>query len=225
MALPLHQMLDQYRQIIEPLAQRRHLQREYVQPVVQILAEAARDNGRIQVAMGRGDDAHVAADGFIAADPLEAALLQHAQQFHLHLQRHVADLVQEQRAALGKLEAAEPRRQGAGEGAFFVAEQLAFQEVGRYGAAVHRYKRMRCAAGQFVNVARHHFLAGAGLPEDQDIGVERRDLFNQTMDGAHRLRCAARTEAMGARLGGVAAAHVLRLIQDSRQAPLLDGRL
>ena len=56
--------------------------------------------------MGGGDDAHVAADRRVIADALEHALLQHAQQLHLHRQAHVADLVEEQRAALGDLEAA-----------------------------------------------------------------------------------------------------------------------
>ena len=41
-----------------------------------------------------------------AAEPLELALLQHAQQLHLRRQVDVADLVEEQRAALGQLEAA-----------------------------------------------------------------------------------------------------------------------
>jgi len=37
---------------------------------------------------------------FIAADALDLALLQDAQQFGLHQRRHVADFVQEQRAAM-----------------------------------------------------------------------------------------------------------------------------
>ena len=44
--------------------------------------------------------------GCAAADGGELALLQHAQQPGLRLGRHVADLVEEQRAAGGLLEAA-----------------------------------------------------------------------------------------------------------------------
>ena len=40
-----------------------------------------------------------------AADALELALLQHAQQLRLRLERQLADLVEEQRAAVGELEA------------------------------------------------------------------------------------------------------------------------
>jgi hypothetical protein len=39
-----------------------------------------------------------------AAEPLEFALLQHAQQLHLHGWRQFAHLVQEQRAAVGQLQ-------------------------------------------------------------------------------------------------------------------------
>ena len=49
-----------------------------------------------------------------AAQPLELALLQHAQELRLGHRREVADLVEEQRAAVGQLEAAllarRPRR-------------------------------------------------------------------------------------------------------------------
>ena len=42
----------------------------------------------------------------VAADALELPLLQHAQQLDLHGRGEVADLVQEERAAVGHLEAA-----------------------------------------------------------------------------------------------------------------------
>ena len=100
LSLALHEMLDQHRQILEPLAQRRHLHGEHVQAVEQILAEASGADGGVEVAMRRRDDAHVAANRAIAADALEASLLQHPQQLHLHLQRHVADFIEEQACRL-----------------------------------------------------------------------------------------------------------------------------
>ena len=57
-------------------------------------------------------------------------LLQHPQQSRLRVQRHVADLVEEQRAAFGLLEPA-GRRVGAGERAALVAEQLGLDQVAR----------------------------------------------------------------------------------------------
>ena len=85
-----------------------------VEPVVEVLAELAVGDQLLEVAVRRRDHAHVDANGLAAADALELALLQHAQQLDLHVQRHVADLVEEQRAAVGELEAAgraaRPRR-------------------------------------------------------------------------------------------------------------------
>src|SRR6202012_424320 len=130
-----------YGQILEPLAKRRHLHREYVQAVVQVLPETPREDGGIEIPMRRRDDAYVAENRAIAADTLEAPLLKNPQQLHLHLQRHVADLVQEQGAALGELESAETGRQRAREGALFMSEQLALEEVRRNRAAIDRHER------------------------------------------------------------------------------------
>ena len=69
----------------------------------------------------------------VRAHGAHLAVLQHAQQLRLELGRHVADLVEEQRAAVGLHEEAPARRGGAGEGALHVAEQLALQQ--RRGAA------------------------------------------------------------------------------------------
>ena len=78
--------------------------------------------------MGGGDDADVDAIGRRAAQPLDLPFLEHAQQLDLHVQRQVADLVEEDRRVVGELEAADLPRQRAGEGAFLAAEQLAFDQ-------------------------------------------------------------------------------------------------
>ena len=82
-----------------------------------------------------------------AAEPAEAALLQHAQQLDLRRRRHLADLVEEQRAAVGQLEAALPAIGGAGEGALLVAEDLALEQRLGNRRAVDRDERKRRRAG------------------------------------------------------------------------------
>ena len=59
--------------------------------------------------MGGGDEPHVGFDRLVAADPLEMLLLQDPQDLALHERSHVADFVQEQRAAVALLELADPR--------------------------------------------------------------------------------------------------------------------
>ena len=55
----------------------------------------------------------------------------------------LADLVEEDRAAVGRLELPDLELVGAGEGAALVAEQLALQEVTRHGGAVDLDERGR----------------------------------------------------------------------------------
>jgi hypothetical protein len=52
-----------------------------------------------EVLVRGGDHAHVGAQRVVAADAVELAVRQHAQQARLQVERHVADFVEEQRAA------------------------------------------------------------------------------------------------------------------------------
>ena len=69
----------------------------------------------------------------LAADRRHLALLQHAQQLGLQGEGHVADLVEEQRAAVGLAKLPGAVGDGAGEGAALVAEQLALEQRRRGG--------------------------------------------------------------------------------------------
>ena len=117
-----------------------------------------------QVLVGGGDDAHVGLDRGAAADGRVFALLQHAQQPGLRLHRHVADLVEEQRAAFGLLEAAGDAGVGAGEGALLVAEQFALDQFARDRRHVDGDERPVAPLAVIVQRARHQFLAGADSP-------------------------------------------------------------
>jgi hypothetical protein len=93
------------------------------------------------------------------------------QQLDLHRQRHVADFVEEQGAAVGQFETPGTAGDRTGKGALLVAEQFAFQQLGRDRPAVDRHERRLAALGVVMQVARNHFLAGARLTEDQHAGV------------------------------------------------------
>jgi hypothetical protein len=97
--------------------------------VEQVLAEHAIAHPLLQVLVGGGDDPHIGLERLVAAHAVELAVRQHAQQARLQVERHVADFVQEQRAAIGLLEAAAAHGLRAGEGAALVAEQFGLQQV------------------------------------------------------------------------------------------------
>src|SRR2546423_1853450 len=71
--------------------------------------------------------------------------LEHAQQLRLQLERQLADLVEEQRAAARALERAGAPAIGAGERALLVAEELALDQRRRQRCAVDREERARRA--------------------------------------------------------------------------------
>ena len=119
----------QRQDVVGALGQRRQLQFDRVEPVVEVLAELAGADQRRQVGVGRADHAHLDLALAVAAQALEAAGLEHAQQLHLPGRRQRADLVEEQRAAVGGLELALARALRAGVGAGLGAEQFGLDQL------------------------------------------------------------------------------------------------
>jgi hypothetical protein len=159
--------------------------REDGEAVIEILAETLLLDCDVEVAVRGRDDAGVDGDRAAAADALDAPLLEHAQQFDLHVVRHVADLVEEQGAAVGFLEAARALDVGAGEAALFVAEQFGFDEVARDGAAIDGDAGRGGAAAGGVDGARDHFLAAARRAGDDHGRVGGADLRDLGAHFAH----------------------------------------
>jgi hypothetical protein len=97
-----------------PLAQRRQMDGEDVQPVIEVSTEASLLHVASQIPIRRRHDPDVSPEHSVPSDPLELTLLQDAQQPDLNRRREVPDFVEEDRAAFGPLEpprgAAAPRR-------------------------------------------------------------------------------------------------------------------
>ena len=142
------------------LAQRRHLDGDHGEAVEEVLAEAALGDLLLQVLVRGGEHADVDAERLLAAHALERLLLQHAQHLGLRLQAHVADLVEEDRAAVGQLELAAAPRHRAGEGAALVAEELGLDQLLGDGRAVHLDEGAVAARRLRVDGARDQLLAG-----------------------------------------------------------------
>ncbi len=74
------EMPGQKGNILAPLPQRRQLQGEDVQAIVEIGAKAAGGDGLFEIAIGGGDHPHVDLQGARAPHPLQLAFLKGAQQ-------------------------------------------------------------------------------------------------------------------------------------------------
>jgi len=121
----------------------------------------------VEVDVRGGEQPRVDADRALGADGEHLALLQHAEQRRLRGRGQVADLVEEERPAIGGAHQAVAIGGRSGEGAAAVAEQLSLDEAGRERGAVDRDQRA-AAPRAVVDRARDPLLAGAGLAADLD---------------------------------------------------------
>ena len=116
-------MSQQMRDVLAAHPQRRNRQRQHMQAIEQIFAEMSAFDALQQLAVGRGNDAHVDLYRLAPANRLDRAFLQRAKQLDLRWQRQFRDFVEKQRAAGGFDEFAGVAFGSAGERALLVAEQ------------------------------------------------------------------------------------------------------
>src|SRR5262245_10075434 len=169
----IHEVAHELRDVFRALAQRWQVEREDVQPIVAVVAEAVVVDYSEEIAVARRDHTNVHLDGPRAAETLEFLLLEDPQKLRLELEGNVADLVEEERPAVRHLEAAELLSDRPGERAALVTEELALEEARRDRCAVYLDERPITTVAQIMDGASHQFLAGAGLAEDEHGRVRR----------------------------------------------------
>ena len=180
-----HGMGHQERDVLAALAERRNDDLRATDPVVEVLAEAAVLGHLAQVAVGGADEPHVGLALLVGAEADHVAGLQHPQQLGLHGERHVADLVEEQRALVGELEHALAVAVGPRERTANVAEELVLEEALRLAGGVEGHVAAVGPAAGLVDGGGHQFLAGAALAADEDGDAARGHLPNQGHHLAH----------------------------------------
>ena len=144
-----------------------------MEAIVEIRAKRALLHHGEQIAVRRRHDADVRAERARGPQPLEGVLLQHAQEFRLQVKGQVADFVEEQRPSIGQLKAPEALRERPREGAFFIAEEFAFEQPTGNGGAVECDEGARVPRAAGVQRPRQEFFAGAGLALQEDGGIGR----------------------------------------------------
>ena len=186
----VEEVVAQQRNILGALAQRRHTQRNGVDPEVQIFPQPAFTQRGIQVDIGRADEAEVDVHDAIAANRPVLALLQNAQELGLEIRRHLADLVEQQRAPLGHLEEAFLVQRRARERALLVAEELRLDQIFGDRRAVDLDERPLRPLAVVVDGVGDQFLARAVLALDEDVRLARRDALDELEQILHLLALA-----------------------------------
>src|SRR5215471_497805 len=112
------------RNVVDPISQWRSRDWEDIQAIPQILTEAAFFHVLLQISIRGGNNPDVDLECPGAAYPLKFAILKHAQQLALEIERQFTDLVQQQRTVVGHFKPSQFERGGSGKRALFVSEQL-----------------------------------------------------------------------------------------------------
>src|SRR5919109_1067435 len=108
-------MLYQLGQVLEPLAQRRKVNGEDVQPEKKVFTELPAAHRFLEPAVGGGDHPRVDSGHALGSDPLELSRLQGAEELGLCLGAQISHLIEEKRSFVGQLESADPPLGGSGE--------------------------------------------------------------------------------------------------------------
>src|ERR1700760_149794 len=99
-------MLDQQGDIAGPLVQRRNIDSEYIQTIVQVGAKIALCGFFAQVFMRGDDNAHIRWNNALASNTYDGARFDGSQQCCLQVERHIADFIKEERSTVSLLELA-----------------------------------------------------------------------------------------------------------------------
>src|SRR6266478_153438 len=175
----------QERNVVPALAQSRHVDRDHAEPIIQVFPETAFRNLLFKFFVCGGNDADIHIRFFGAADWAHLAFLQDSIELHLHGKAHIADLIEEKRAAMGRLEKALPDFVSAGESSLHVTEQFRLQESLWERTAVNGDEGSLGPNAVLMNGAGHPFLARPALPRDKNTARLRGNGLNHVEDCAH----------------------------------------
>ncbi|MNQ38035.1 hypothetical protein D3C85_515970 [compost metagenome] len=180
------EVAGQQQYVFAALPQWRQGERDHVQTVVKILAKTPRLDLHQGIPVGGADEAHIHRLHLAAADPLQGAGLDEAQQLALQVEIHLADLVEEQGATVRQAGRPLAIPLSSGKGSLHMAEDLALHQIVGNGGAVERDEGLIPARAALMDRLGTDLLAGAALPRDEDGRLARRRALYDAIDRLHR---------------------------------------
>src|ERR1017187_5752333 len=155
----LKEMQCQLSDIFGALAQWRQFQRDYGEPVIEVLAEGAVLDHGLEVPVGRRHDPDIDGDGPRGAHLGEFSLLNQSQELHLKFKGHLPDFVEKHSPAIGDLDLSLLVGNSTCKGPFDMAEKLRFEQLPGNGSAVDRHEGTVLAGAVEVDGFGEEFLA------------------------------------------------------------------
>src|ERR1700688_4297233 len=159
----MDKVFQQHQNVVLPFAKRGNLDREYVQPVVEVRAKCPVGNGGFQIAIRCRYYADIDFNGLRAADALEFTFLQHPQECNLSVQRHLADFVEENSSPVRQFKSTEAALHRPGERALFVAKEFGRNQRWGKSCAVHAHEGALRPTRSLMDGAGDQFLTSSGL--------------------------------------------------------------
>ena len=164
----VQEILGEQRDLLGPFAEGRNDDLDDVEAIVEILAKLAGCDRVLEILICRCNDSNVNFDDGFAADPRELPILQNMEDLGLEGRVEIADLVEKNRAMIGRFELANLQLVRAGEGPALVPEQLALEKLPGHGGAVYLHERPTLTGRSVVDGPGRHVLPGPGLAANQD---------------------------------------------------------
>ena len=175
----------------DPFAERRHLQRDALDPVVDVGPEAPRLHLVLERTQRRRDEPDVHRDLRRSPDTHEPPVLEKPEQLHLCGERHLSNLVEKEGASCRRLDLAAGSLARAGESALLVAEELALEQSLRNRRAVDGDEGAVMAMREVVKATREDLLSCAALANERHDDVLAGDEPQHPVELAHgrRVHC------------------------------------
>src|SRR6478672_1590737 len=169
----MDKVFQQYQNIVLPFAKRGNLDREYVQPVVEVRAKCPVCNGGFQIAISCRYYADIDYNRLRAADAFEFTFLQHPQECNLSVKRQLPDFVEENGSSVRQFKSTEAALHRPGERALFVAKEFGRNQRWGKSCAVHAHEGALRPTRSLMDGAGNQFLTSSSLSTNQNARIGR----------------------------------------------------
>src|SRR6185503_9737294 len=182
----ISEVIREQHYVFTAVAQRWHLERHHIEPVIKILSKLSRFDRFFEVLVRGCDQSQINFDRQRAADSLKLSLLKYAQKFHLKRRSQFSDLIEKHCASISDFKTSFLLRDRARERSFLMTKQFTFQQRLGKRSAVDGDKGFLRALAVAMNGPRRQLLACSTLARDQHGRISRRHFRDVVIDALHR---------------------------------------